>query len=45
MSKIWQTHYEVLELRSSASQVEIRYAFLRLSKQVFYTVSVTFTNY
>ena len=29
-----QTHYEVLGLGPSASQMEIRSAFLRLSKQV-----------
>jgi len=35
MSKDAQTHYEVLGLTPSASQTQIRDAFLRLSKQVF----------
>jgi len=34
MSNDVLTHYEVLGLTSSASHVEIRNAFLRLSKQV-----------
>jgi len=34
MSKDVQTHYEVLGLTSSASQTDIRSAFLQLSKQV-----------
>jgi len=34
MSTDVQTHYEVLGLTSSASQTEIRNAFLQLSKQV-----------
>jgi len=36
MSKNVQTHYEVLGLPSSASQAQIRNAYLQLSKQVLY---------
>jgi len=34
MSKEGQTHYDVLGVTPSASQTQIRAAFLRLSKQV-----------
>jgi len=34
MSKVEQTHYEVLGVTPSASQKQIREAFVRLSKQV-----------
>jgi len=37
MSKNVQTHYDVLGITPSATQTQIRDAFVRLSKQVFLT--------
>jgi len=44
MSKEGQTHYEVLGVTKSASQKQIRDAFVRLSKQVSQTSHKTFFN-
>jgi len=38
MSKHVQTHYDVLGLTPSATQAQIRDAFVQLSKQVFHYV-------